>query len=163
MRVVARSFRRCVAIAPLALVTLGGCGGHAAGVAAARRAYLGELSNGLIYLEWTASGRQLSGTLAQIIVRPQGHGRESVGVEHAVLTGTLIGDGLIMSINGAENIAGMFHGPQLLLDYPGPQNAAGVGTVLIVNTRPATAADYASALAALRTKVAVRNADISRR
>jgi hypothetical protein len=162
--------RHRAAITALVAVALGGCGGggHGAQRDSASDGFLGRLSSGLIYVEWTVSGSQLAGTLYQDLVQRQRHGPETVRADHAVLAGTVVGDRLILSINGAANIAGAFHGARLVLDYPDPQHSTLVGgllvgSVLVLGMQPSTARAYHQALGTLQRQVAVANATAQRR
>ena len=157
--------RRRAAITALVVVAFGGCGGggHDARQDTASSGFLGRLSGGLVYVEWTVSGSQLAGILNQAVVQRRRHGPEMVRVVHAVLTGTIVGDRLIVSVNGAAKIAGTFHGAKLVLDYPDPQHSRLVGgllvgSVLMLRMQPATARAYHHALAALQRGVAVASA-----
>jgi hypothetical protein len=160
-----RSLGRRAAIAAFVAVAVAGCGGGGQGAqrGSASHGFLGRLSNGLIYVEWTVSGSQLAGTLEQDVLQRQRHGPEAVRVDHAVLTGSVMGDRLIVSINGAAKIAGVFRGAQLVLDYPDPQHTTlvgglRVGSLDVVTMRPTTAPVYARVLATLRRQAAVTNA-----
>jgi hypothetical protein len=113
------------------------------------------------------SGTQLAGTLDQAVVQRPRHRPQTVHVDEAVLTGTVIGNRLILSINGGAKIAGAFHGAQLVLDYPDPQHTTRVSgllvsSLLVLTMQRTTGRAYHQALATLQRQVAVANATAQR-
>lgn len=119
--------------------------------------FLGRLSNGVIYIEWTSTTSGLAGTLYANLVRQSGGGHETLETESSALSwGTLVGSRISLSLASGANISGTLSGPNLILGYPVDQSGQ-IGTVIELPMHQASTGEYHQALAALRKTVKAAN------
>ena len=112
--------------------------------------YLAYASNGVVFLQWTMSGDDLSGSLTQAYT---GSG-EPTNLKHesASFTGVVSGDSITLNFPEGLGLShtwtGAFSGDTLTMSYPAPD-----GSLSTLVFSPSTVADYNAALAAEQARV----------
>lgn len=139
---------------------VGGAGtGAAAGARPANSggngSYVGQVSNAVVFVRWTRSGEQLSGTLYRDIESSHEGGEPTVNTQSAGFTGAINGSSVTLALSGESgesNLTGTLNGSELDLDFPGTR-----GGVATIKMHQATGSTYNQALEALKEQASRGN------
>jgi hypothetical protein len=118
-------------------VVLAGCGSSGAGGAAAAgkgpETFVGRAPNAVMIVQWTRTGRRVSGLLREAIAKRGGRGVSSAAKS---FTGTINGRGLSLRLGG-EALAGQLEGNGFSLTLPGAEASA-----VAIRFQPGQLAEY---------------------
>jgi hypothetical protein len=116
--------------------------------------FLDNVSNGVIYIEWTNTGSGLVGTLYTDLIQQGSDGQETVDTESSGLTGTVNGSSVSLSVASGPNLNATLSGGGLVVsNYPGAQT----GSVIELQMQQASTGNYDKALAAVQSEVSAAN------
>lgn len=129
----------------LGVLLLSGCGG-----AGGRGSFVGRAANAAVFVQWTRSGDQLTGSLHEALVKDSAP--QVIDNQTAPFTGSVSGSSVTLSLNGGlgvtNNLTGTLNGDHLQLDYPGP-----TGSVTSLDLKSASSSEFNGDVAALQARV----------
>ena len=145
-------------------MTLAACGANGPNAtsdqmsaAPAHGSFLGRLSNGVIYVEWTSTTSGLAGhALHGPSPAERRSTRDARDRELGVDLGTVAGNSINLSLASGANVNGTLSGANLILAYPVNQPGQ-IGTIVELPMDQASTGEYHRALAALRNTVKAAN------
>jgi hypothetical protein len=121
-------------------------------------AYLGQFTNGIVYMVWANARSGLTGTVYTDFVQTASDGTESVDSQSGALTGTVNGSAISLSVPDLGlSLTGTLRGHALeVFNYPGEQ----AGSVVDVTLQQSSTSGYDSTLSTLQSGVNSNNTSV---